>query len=224
MPSMPFAFIFYNVTPHPSTDAYARERFDEKDMLLLQQYVAGRFMMLQGNVAGSDFPLDAAETDATAQAAQAAQAAQLLRLRLLVQDAPRFSPGPEPGVLWRGALVNAGIARKKRKQLDIAMPHVFSCSMRCNVAVDWATHHKEHHQQPHGLVWAVFRIEVPPETPALRVSQSSIIYNHSAFLWDQDTLIQQREVMLPPGELTNVAWQKKSRTGLLFVSCLFRAS
>ena len=74
MPSMPFAFIFYNVTPHPSTDAYARERFDEKDMLLLQQYVAGRFMMLQGNVAGSDFPLDAAETDATAQAAQAAQA------------------------------------------------------------------------------------------------------------------------------------------------------
>lgn len=126
--------------------------------------------------------------------------------------------------MWRGALVNAGIARRKRKQLGISMPHAFSCSRSRLVAVDWATHHKEEYEQPHGLVWAVFRIKVPPQTPALRVSQSAIIYEHPDFSWHQDALIQQREVMLPPGELTDVAWHETSRTGLRFVSCTFQAS
>lgn len=134
-------------------------------------------------------------------------AADLLRLRHLIENAPRFLAGSEPGLLWRGALVDTNVARKKRTQ-SIAMPCVFSYSRSRVVAIDWAMHHKEEYEQPRDLVWAVFCVVVPPETPALRISQSAIIYEHHHFLYHQDALMRQREVMLPPGELTDVAWKK----------------
>ena len=210
VPSTPLAFLLHNVTTHEPTDQYARN-LGENDIRLLQRYVAGQFMGLQGNVPGSDFAADA-------ETAGAAEATDLARLQQLVEEAPRFSLGSEPGVLWRGALVDANVARRKRPR-DIAMPHAFSCSRRRDVAIDWAKDQDE--PPPKDLAWAVFRIEVPPETPALRISQSAVLYEHPLFQWQQDALIRQREVMLPPGELTDVAWMKTDR-GLRFISCTFR--
>ena len=178
-----------------ATDAYLRRK--ERLLSLLRDWVAGRYMNCQGNVAGSDHAVDGACSHSS-----------MLELRAIHAAIWRAPATIETETFYRGAYIPANITRLKGKTIArIPMRIPFSVSRRARVARSWAGDMDDHKNGTTTLVPCLFRITVPKRCPVLRVSQSQVLYD---FAGDDANaaLVSQYEVVLCAGALHNVTWEK----------------